>query len=62
MYKLHYPRLVVSMLKEPPILKWIFVLRGMIPRGTTFKFEYLGEFEKEIKKNWGMRGPYEVDS
>jgi hypothetical protein len=21
----------------------------MIPRGTTFKFEYLGKFEKEIK-------------
>jgi hypothetical protein len=25
----------------------------MIPRGTTFKFEYLGEFPKEIKKILG---------
>jgi hypothetical protein len=37
------------MLKEPPILKMVFVLRGMIPRGTTFEFEYLGEFALEIK-------------
>ncbi len=37
------------MLKEPPILKMVFVLRGMIPRGTTFEFEYLGEFEIVIK-------------
>jgi hypothetical protein len=37
------------MLKEPPILKMVFVLRGMIPRGITFEFEYLGEFEIEIK-------------
>jgi hypothetical protein len=25
----------------------------MIPRGTTFEFEYLGEFEMEIKNIWG---------
>ncbi len=37
------------MLKEPPILKMIFCSAGMIPRGTTFEFEYLGEFEIEIK-------------
>ncbi len=37
------------MLKEPPILKMDFVLRGMIPRATTFEFEYLGKFEIEIK-------------
>jgi hypothetical protein len=49
MYKLHYPRLIVSMLKEPNISKMVFVLRGMIPRGTTFKFKFLGEFEIEIK-------------
>jgi hypothetical protein len=36
----------------------------MIPRGNTFEFEYLGEFEMEIKKYFGarIRGPYEVDS
>jgi hypothetical protein len=49
MYKLHYPRLIVSMLKEPPVLKWFFVLRGMLPLRTTFKFEFFGEFEIEIK-------------
>ncbi len=41
------------MIKEPPILKCFFVLRGMIPRGTTFEFEYLGEFEIEIKNILG---------
>jgi hypothetical protein len=30
----------------------------MIPRGTTFEFEYLGEFEIEIKIFWSMnQGP-----
>jgi hypothetical protein len=53
MYKLHYPRLIVSMLKEPPILKMVFVLRGMILRRTTFAFKYLGEFEMEIKNILG---------
>jgi hypothetical protein len=49
MYKLHYTRLTVSMLKEPPILKmFFFVLPGMIPRETTVEFEYLGEFELEF--------------
>jgi hypothetical protein len=28
MYKLHYPRLIVSMLKEPPILKMVFCSAG----------------------------------
>ncbi len=52
MYKLHYPSLIVYMLKETPILKMVFVLRGMVPRGTTFEFEYLGEFQIEIKIVW----------
>jgi hypothetical protein len=50
MYKLHYPRLIVSMLKEPPILKMFFCSAGY---DTTFEFEYLGEFEMEIKKYFG---------
>ncbi len=29
MYKLHYPRLIVSMLKEPPILKIVFCYSGL---------------------------------
>jgi hypothetical protein len=41
------------MLKEPAILKFFSFLRGMIPRGSTFKFEYLGEFEMEIKNILG---------
>jgi hypothetical protein len=41
------------MLKEPPILKTFFVLRGMIPRGPTFEFEYLCKFEMEIKNIFG---------
>jgi hypothetical protein len=51
MYKLHYPRLIVSMLKKPPILKLVLCSAGysMIPRGTTFEFEYLGECKIEIK-------------
>ncbi len=53
MYKLHYPRLIVSTLKEPPILKMFFVVRGMIPCGTTFEFEYLGEFKMDIKNILG---------
>ncbi len=28
MYKIHYPRLMVSMLKEPPILKMVFCSAG----------------------------------
>jgi hypothetical protein len=48
MYKLHYPRHIGSMLKEPPI--WIFfVPRGLIPRRTTLKFEYLRELELEFE-------------
>jgi hypothetical protein len=49
MYKLHYPRLIGSMLEEHLTLKMFFFLRGMIPLRTTFEFEYLGEFEMEIK-------------
>jgi hypothetical protein len=44
MYKLHYPRLIVSMLQEPPILQMVFCSAGY-----EFEFEYLGEFEIEIK-------------
>jgi hypothetical protein len=31
----------------------VFVLQGMIPCGTNFKFEYLGKFEMEIKNILG---------
>jgi hypothetical protein len=49
MYKIHYLRPIVSVLKEPPILKMDFCSAGMIPHGTTFKFKFLGEFGIEIK-------------
>jgi hypothetical protein len=49
MCKLHYPRLTVSMLKEPPILKMFFCSSRYVPHGTTFEFEHLGEFKIEIK-------------
>jgi hypothetical protein len=41
------------MLKEPPIKKFFCVLRGLIPRRTTLKFEYLREFEPEFKNILG---------
>ncbi len=41
---LYYP-----CLKKHQSWKWFFVLRGMIPCGTTFEFEYLGEVEIEIE-------------
>jgi hypothetical protein len=56
MYKLHYPRHIGFMLKEPPIWKICLfcVLRGLIPRKTTLKFEYLWEFEPEFENVLGM--------
>ncbi len=53
MYKLHYPRHIGFMLKEPPIWNFFCVLRGLIPRRTTFKFEYLLEFEPEFENVLG---------
>jgi hypothetical protein len=41
------------MLKEPPIYKFFCVLRGLIPRRTTFKFEYLREFGPEFENDLG---------
>ncbi len=41
------------MLKEHLILKMFFFPWSMIALGTTFEFEYLGEFEMEIKNILG---------
>ncbi len=49
MYKLDYQRHTGSMLKEPPIWNFFCVPQGLIPRRTTFKFEYLQEFEPEFE-------------
>ncbi len=41
MHKLDYPWYIGLMLKEPPIWKMVFCSTGLMPRRTTFKFEYL---------------------
>ncbi len=53
MYKLHYPRHIGFMLKEPLSEIFFCVLRGPIPPRTTFKFEYLWEFEPEFENFLG---------
>ncbi len=62
MYKLHYPRHIGSMLKEPPIWKICCVLRGLIPRRTTLKFEYLREFEPEFENVLGYEVGFHMGS
>ncbi len=48
MYKLHYPRHIGSMFKEPPI--WIFFgSEGSDTPQNNFEFEYRREFEPEFK-------------
>jgi hypothetical protein len=42
-----------SMLKEPLSKKFFCVPRGLIPRRTTFKFEYLRDFEPEFENVLG---------
>jgi hypothetical protein len=54
---LYYP-----CLKKHQSWKWFFVLRGMIPCGTTFEFEYLGEVEIEIKNILEHESGYWIDS
>ncbi len=51
------------MLKETLSL-FLFVLRGMIPRGTNFEFKYLREFKIKLENIFRLRirGPYGVDS
>ncbi len=41
------------MLKEPPILKKFFVPQGLIPHGTTFKFDQVQEFEPKFENILG---------
>ncbi len=53
-YKLHYPRHIVSMLKKSPLSDNFFcVPRGLIPCRTSLKFEYLREFEPEYENDLG---------
>ncbi len=50
------------MLKVPTILKMFFDLRGLIPRGTTFKFENLREFGPEFKNVLGYESQANMGS
>jgi hypothetical protein len=57
MHKLHCPRPIGNMLKEPPIWKMIFCSAGR----TTLKFEYLREFKPEFgivlgSESWAHMG------
>jgi hypothetical protein len=55
MYKLNYPRHLGSIIKEPPLSEKFFcVPRGLIPRRTTLKFEYLRELEPEFENVIGF--------
>jgi hypothetical protein len=47
MYKLNYPRPTQSMQKVPPSLQF-FLLQGIRPARTMFKFEYLREFKNIV--------------
>jgi hypothetical protein len=49
MHKLYYPSHIGFMLKSPLYEKQFFVPRGLIPRRTTFKSEYLREFKPEFE-------------
>jgi hypothetical protein len=53
MYKLHYPRHIGFMLKEPPILNFFCFLRGPIPLRTMLKFKYLRELKPEFENVLG---------
>jgi hypothetical protein len=59
MYKLHYPRLIVSMLKEPPILEMVVCSAGYdTPRNHFRILISLGIQNRNKKYFWGMnQGP-----
>ncbi len=64
MYKLHYPRLIVSMLKEPPILKMDFCSARYDTLRNYFRIWISRRIRKGNQKYFGawIRGLYEVDS
>jgi hypothetical protein len=49
------------MLKEPPSLIF-FVLRGIRPRGTPFKFKYFREFETKFENVFGYKSEAHMES
>jgi hypothetical protein len=52
-YKLHYPRHICPCLKSPLSESFFCVLRGIRPRRTTLKFEYLREFKPKFENVLG---------
>ncbi len=64
MYKVHYQRLIVSMLKEPPILKMFFCSVGYDTPRNHFRIRISRRIQNGNQKYCGawIRGPYEVDS
>jgi hypothetical protein len=64
MYKLHYPRLKVSMLKEPPILKIIFCSAGYDTPRNHIQIRISRRIQNGYQKYFGVwiSGPSGVDS
>ncbi len=64
MYKLHYPRLIESMLKEPPILKMFFCSARYDTPRNHFRIWISRRIGNRNQKHfWAwIRGPYGVDS
>ncbi len=64
MYKLHYPRLTGSMLKEPHILKMVFCSAGYDTPRNHFRIRISWWIRNGNKKYVGarIRGPYGVDT
>ncbi len=53
MYKLHNPRHIWSMLKEPPIWKFFCVLRGLIPPQNNFEIRISPRIRTRNRKSLG---------
>ncbi len=63
-YELRYPRLIVSMLKEPPILKMVFCSAGYDTPRNHFRIRISRRIRNGNKKYFRawIRGPYRVNS
>ncbi len=64
MYKLHYPRLILSMLKEPPMLKIVFCSTGYDTTWNHFQIQISRRIRYRNQKYFRarIRGLYGVDS
>ncbi len=64
MYKLYYPRIIVPMLKEPPILKMVFSFAEYHTPRNHFQIRISWRIWNRNKKYFGawIRSPYGVDS